>query len=501
MMGRQMFNFWIKKKYDANLVVIGAGAAGLVSAYIAAAIKAKVFLIEKHRMGGDCLNTGCVPSKALIRAAKLRYQIQRAPEFGVNVENVAVDFARVMSRVKQVVADVEPHDSVERYSDLGVDCLQGEAKILSPHVVMVGDRKISTRHIIVATGARPAIPPIPGLSEVDYLCSDNLWDLDELPQKLLVLGGGPIGCELAQAFARLGSDVTIVDMAEKLLPRADNDVSRLLQTQFEREGIQLELNAKVVAVVKGQDALDQNTTDFGQQDQVKISQSGLKKTIAFDKILVAVGRQANTSGFGLEELGVTLKKNGTVNVDGYMRTNIKNILACGDVAGPYQFTHTASHQAWYASVNALFSGIKKFKADYSVIPWVIFTDPEVAHVGASESELNAQKIDFEIVKYDLEDLDRAIADGENYGFVKVLVKKGKDKILGATIVGSHAGEILAEFVAAMKNKQGLNSILATIHSYPTWSEANKYAAGVWKKNNAPQTILAWLARYHEFRRK
>ncbi len=505
-----MFNFWTKKRYDANLVVIGAGAAGLVSAYIAAAVKAKVYLVEKHRMGGDCLNTGCVPSKALIRAAKIRYQIQRAPEFGVNVDSIAVDFPRVMSRVKQVIADVEPHDSVERYNDLGVDCLQGEAKILSPHVVMVGDRKISTRHIIVATGARPAVPPIPGLNEVDYLSSDNLWDLQELPQKLLVLGGGPIGCELAQAFARLGSHVTLVDMAEKLLPRADDDVSQLLQAQFEREGIQLELDAKVVAVERGQNesqstssqnTLDQNTKDTIPQDQVKISQSGIEKTIVFDKILVAVGRQANTAGFGLEELGVVLNKNGTVNVDGYMRTNIKNILACGDVAGPYQFTHTASHQAWYASVNALFSGIKKFKADYSVIPWVIFTDPEVAHVGASESELTAQKIDFDIVKYDLEDLDRAIADGENYGFVKVLVKKGKDKILGATIVGSHAGEILAEFVAAMKNKKGLNSILATIHSYPTWSEANKYAAGVWKKNNAPQTILAWLARYHAFRRR
>ncbi len=473
-------------KYEANLVVIGAGSGGLVSAYIAAAVNAKVILVERAKMGGDCLNTGCVPSKALIRAAKACYQAKKAQEFGISVGDVQVDFAQVMDRVQRVVAEVEPHDSVERYTDLGVECVLGEARILSPHEVQVGDRKITTKNIIVATGARPAVPPIEGLAVLDYLTSDNLWALRELPKRLLVVGGGPIGCELAQAFSRLGSDVTIVDMADKLLPRSDKDISERIEEQFKSENINLMLGAKLKHFSAGSAVVDID---------------GREQTVPFDKVLIAVGRQANTQGFGLQELAITLNPNGTVAVDPYMRTNVKNIFACGDVAGPYQFTHTASHQAWYASVNALFSGIKKFKADYSTIPWVIFTDPEVAHVGASENELKEQNVDYEKVVYDLSDLDRAIADGENHGLVKVLMKRGKDKILGATIVGSHSGELITEFVTAMKNGHGLNKILGTIHSYPTWSEANKYAAGVWKKSNAPQGILALLKRFHNFRRR
>jgi len=474
------------KKYDANLVVIGAGAAGLVSAYIAAAVKAKVVLVEKHKMGGDCLNTGCVPSKALIRSAKACYQAQKAGEYGIHVDHVEVDFDKVMARVRGVVADVEPHDSVERYTELGVECVQGEAEILSPYLVRVGERTIVTRAIIVATGARPAVPTISGLHKVPYLTSDNLWSLETLPKRLLVVGGGPIGCELSQAFARLGAEVTIVDVADKLLPRADRDVSLRIEKQFRAENIRLKLGAGIQSV----DATSATVEIDGQSE-----------VLTFDRILIAVGRAANTSGFGLEALGVELNKNGTIKVDPYLRTNYSNIYACGDVAGPYQFTHTASHQAWYASVNALFSLVKKFKADYRVIPWVIFTDPEVAHVGASENELLASGIKFDRIEYDLSDLDRAIADGENTGMVKVLVVPGKDKILGATIVGNHAGELLSEFVAAMKNNKGLNSILGTIHSYPTWSEANKYAAGVWKKENAPQGMLKLLEKIHRFLRR
>lgn len=481
----------LSEKYEANLVVIGAGAAGLVSAYIAAAVKAKVYLIEKHRMGGDCLNTGCVPSKALIKAAKIKHQIDKANHYGIKAQSAEVDFPAVMARVKNVIQDIEPHDSVERYTELGVECIQGEAEILSPHRVKVGDRVISTRHIIVATGARPTVPPIPGLQDIAFLTSDNLWDIEQLPKRLLVVGAGPIGCELAQAFSRLGSQVTVVDMASQVLPRADKDVSKFITDRLTQDNIHFVLNAKLLAF--------DDDTSGGKV--VEIERQGQREKIEYDRVLIAVGRTPNTEGFGLQKLGVTFNQNGTIDVDKYLRTNIKSIMACGDVAGPYQFTHTASHQAWYASVNALFSGIKKFVVDYSVIPWVIFTDPEVAHVGASEIELAQKNTNFEVVKYGLDDLDRAIADGENHGFVKVLVKKGSDKILGVTIVGVGAGEMLPEFVSAMKHGIGLNKILGTIHSYPTWNEANKYAAGVWKKAHAPQTLLKWVARFHALRRK
>lgn len=477
-----------RPKYEANLVVVGAGSGGLVSAYIAAAVKAKVILVEKHLMGGDCLNTGCVPSKALIKSAKVAYQSRNSAKYGLDIPEVRVDFKKVMDRVKGVVEAIEPHDSIERYSSLGVECVTGEAEIMSPHEVRVGDRVITTKNIIVATGARPAVPPIPGLQDVDYLTSDTLWGLQERPQKLLVVGGGPIGCELAQAFSRLGSEVTLIDMANKLLPRGDEDVSQALEAQFKEENITLKLGVK----------LDR----FSRQDQRQVAhveyENGNQETVEFDKVLIAIGRQANVEGFGLENLGVTLNDNKTVKVDAFMRTNYSNIFACGDVAGPYQFTHTASHQAWYASVNALFGRFKKFKVDYRVIPWVIFTDPEVGHVGASESELEQSNIAFDVTKYGVDDLDRAIAESEAKGFVKVLTKKGSDKILGATIVGANAGEIIVEFVSAMKFNKGLNSILSTIHSYPTWAEANKYSAGVWKKANTPKTLLKWIEKYHRF---
>ncbi|AKH19372.1 pyridine nucleotide-disulfide oxidoreductase [Sedimenticola thiotaurini] len=476
-------------RFDRNLVVIGAGSGGLVSAYIAAAVKARVTLIEKHRMGGDCLNTGCVPSKALIRSARFLEQTRRAKDYGFQSAEAAFDFAQVMERVQRVVKEVEPHDSVERYTGLGVDVIQGEAMIKSPYEVEVNGQTLTTRNIIVATGARPFVPPIPGLDQIPYLTSDDLWTLRDLPKRLLVLGGGPIGCELAQCFARFGSQVTIVEMAPRLMIREDEDVAELVTTRFRDEGIEILAGhtAKSFEVVDG-------------EKHLKAEYQGSTVSIPFDQVLVAVGRAANTSGFGLEELGVRISERRTVEANEFLQTNFPNIYVCGDVTGPYQFTHTAAHQAWYAAVNALFGSFRRFKVDYSVIPFATFTDPEVGRVGLNEMEAKARGVAYEVTSYGLDDLDRAIADGEAYGFVKVLTVPGKDKILGATIVGEHAGDLIAEFVTAMRHGLGLNKILGTIHIYPTWSEANKFAAGNWKRAHAPEKLLQWVERYHAWRR-
>jgi len=482
--------------FDTNMVVIGAGSAGLVSSYIAAAVKAKVTLVEKHKMGGDCLNTGCVPSKALIKAARTVNDIHKAKDLGIHVAEPTIDFPAVMERVRQVIRDIEPHDSVERYSSLGVDCLQGEAKIISPWEVSVDGKTITTRNIVIATGARPFVPPIPGLDQLDYLTSDNLWGINELPKRLLVLGGGPVGCELAQAFSRLGSKVTIVMRRSHLMPREDEDVSEFVRRKFIEEGIEVLTDHQPVSfeIREGENTVLLETTD-------KSTDENKTKEVSFDKVLVALGRKANTEKLGLENLDIELNPNGTVTVDEYLRSRYPNIYACGDVAGPYQFTHTASHQAWYVAVNALFGRFKKFKVDYSVVPWATFTDPEVAHVGLSEADARAKGIPYEITKYGIDDLDRAIADNTAEGFVKVLTVPGKDKILGATIVGYHAGDLLTEFVTAMKQGLGLKKILGTIHSYPTISEANKFAAGEWSRAHAPQLLLKWVEKFHGWQRK
>ncbi|MET0081384.1 MAG: FAD-dependent oxidoreductase [Sedimenticola sp.] len=475
--------------FDRNLVVIGAGSGGLVAAYIAAAVKAKVTLIEKHKMGGDCLNTGCVPSKALIRSARFLAQTRRASEFGFKSASAEFDFADVMERVSGVVKQVEPHDSVERYTGLGVEVIQGEAKITSPYSVEVNGQTLTTRNIVVATGARPFVPPIEGIDQVDYLTSDNLWELRELPKRLVVLGGGPIGCELAQSFARFGSEVTIVEMAPRLMIREDDDVAALVAERFREDGIDVRAGhmAKQFKVEDGRKIL---VAEY----------EGEAVEFEFDQVLVAVGRAANVSGFGLEELGVQISDRRTVEVNEFLQTNFPNIYACGDVAGPYQFTHTAAHQAWYASVNSLFGMFRKFKVDYSVIPFATFTDPEVGRVGLNEQEAQQKGVPYEVTVYELDDLDRAIADGEAFGFVKVLTVPGKDKILGATIVGDHAGDLIAEFVAAMRHGFGLNKILGTIHIYPTWTEGNKYAAGNWKRDHKPEKVLQWVERFHAWRR-
>jgi len=477
------------KTFDYNLVVVGAGSAGLVTSYIAAAVKAKVALIEKHKMGGDCLNTGCVPSKALIRSAKLLNYSRRAAEFGLQKTVTEFDFAEVMERVQRVVTAVEPHDSVQRYTGLGVDCIQGEARISSPYTVEVDGRTLTTRSIVVASGASPLVPAIPGLEQVDYLTSDNLWQLRELPRRLVVLGGGPIGCEMTQAFARFGAQVTQVEMTPQLMGREDPDVADFIRRRFSDEGVTVltEHTANQVVIEEGESIL----ICEHRQQQVRIP---------FDRILVAVGRRPNTQGFGLEQLGVRLSDRGTVETDPFLRTNIPNIFCAGDVAGPYQFTHTAGHQAWYASVNALFGDFKSFRVDNSVIPWVTFTDPEVARVGLNETDAKQQNIAYEVTVFDLAELDRAIAESEAQGWVKVITPPGKDRILGVTIVGSHAGDLIAEYILAMKHGLGLNKILATIHPYPTLAEANKMTAGLWKKNHAPEKLLHWVERLHSWRR-
>ena len=484
---RRVYRRWRRPlRFDRNLVVIGAGSAGLVAAYIAAAVRAKVTLIEKHRMGGDCLNTGCVPSKALLRSARLLAQMRDAQRFGIREARARFDFSEVMERVQRVIRAVEPHDSVERYTALGVECLQGEAKITSPWTVAVGGRELTTRSIVIAAGARPLVPPIPGIDAVQVLTSDNIWALRQLPQRLLVLGGGPIGCELAQAFARFGSRVTQVEMLPRILAREDPEVSELVRQRFAEEGVE---------VLSGHRAVR-----FEGAHRLVCDHAGQEKVIEFDALLCALGRVPITTGYGLDELGIPLTRARTVETNEYLQTLYPNIYACGDVAGPYQFTHTASHQAWFAAVNALFGSIRRFRADYRVIPWATFTEPEVARVGLNESEAKEKRIAYEVTRYALDELDRAIADEAASGMVKVLTAPGTDRVLGATIVGEHAAELIVEFIGAMKHGIGLNKILGTIHIYPTFAEANKHAAGAWKKAHAPQAALRGLERFHAWMR-
>ncbi|MCD4721528.1 MAG: FAD-dependent oxidoreductase [Desulfobacula sp.] len=487
---RKIFSKFLKpKSFNYNLVVIGAGSAGLVASFIAAAVKAKVALIEEHKMGGDCLNTGCVPSKALIASAKLASYAKRAKEFGFDSASVDFNFAAVMERIQSIIKKVAPHDSVERFTGLGVDCIQGRANIVSPFEVKVNGKVLTTKNIIVATGAKPMIPDLPGLHQINYLTSDNIWDIRTLPENLVVLGAGPIGCELAQGFSRLGSNVTLVQRGSQIMKKEDLDAAQIILDRFQSEGIEVLLkhSAKAIEV-------------SGEEKQLVCDHDGKKIRITFDEILIALGRTPNVKGFGLEELGIELVGNRHIETNEFLQTNFPNIYCSGDVHGRFQFTHTAAHEAWYASVNALFGRFKKFRVDYSIIPWATYTDPEVARVGLNETDAKFAHIDYEMVKYGIDDLDRAIADSEDHGFVKVLTLPGKDKILGVTIVGNHAADVIAEFVLAMKHGIGLNKILGTIHIYPTMAEANKYAAGLWKKNHAPGKLLAWIKKYHAWAR-
>ena len=484
------------KKFDRNLVVIGAGAGGLVTSYIAAAVKAKVTLVEAGEMGGDCLNYGCVPSKAIIKTAKVANQMRHADSYGLEPVTPAMSFKRVMARVHEVIAAIAPNDSVERYTSLGVDVVKGYAKIIDPWTVEIkkndgGTQTLTTKNIVVATGAAPFIPELPGIEQSGYVTSDTLWtkfaELEDAPKRLIVLGGGPIGCELAQAFSRLGSDVTQVERAPRLMGREDADVAEYAESVLRESGVN---------VLTSHDALR-----FEQQDGEKVlvvAKEGVESTIAYDEVIVAVGRKARLHGFGLEDLGIQFDR--TIETDEYLQTLMPNIFAAGDVVGPYQFTHVAAHQAWYAAVNALFGTFKKFKVDYRVIPWTTFIDPEVARVGINERDAAEQDIDVEVTRYEFAELDRAVAESARKGFIKVLTPPGKDKVLGVTIVSEHAGDLLAEFVIAMKQDLGLNKILGTIHAYPTWAEGAKYAAGNWKRANAPEKLLSYVEKFHTWRR-
>ena len=481
------------KSFDRNLVVIGAGSAGLVSALIAATVKAKVTLVEANKMGGDCLNTGCVPSKALIKSAKVAEQMRHADRYGITPTEPDIPFGQTIERVMQAIRTIEPHDSVERYTGLGVDVVEGYGKVVDPWTVEIARKdgvtqRLTTRGIVIAAGAEPFVPPIPGLEQSNYLTSDTMWDafakMEHAPARIAVLGGGPIGCELSQALARLGSRVTQVEMAQRVLGREDDEVSALAQASLEASGVEVLTGHRAARVEPGRLIADRDDSEVA---------------IEFDVLIVAVGRAARLTGYGLEDIGIDTTK--TVVTDDFLATRFPNIYAAGDVAGPYQFTHTASHQAWFASVNALFGQFKRFKADYRVIPAVTFLDPEIARVGLNEREAREQGVEYEVTRYELDGLDRAIAESERRGFVKVLTPPGKDTILGATIVGAHAGELLAEYVLAMKHKLGLNKILGTIHSYPTMAEANKFAAGEWKKKHKPEALLALVEKYHAWRRR
>lgn len=474
-------------QFDYNIISIGAGSAGLVTSYIGATVKASVALIEKNKMGGDCLNTGCVPSKAIIKSSKIAHMIKQSEHFGIfsnSSQDLKIDFQKVMNRVHDVIKKIEPHDSIERYEKLGVDCITGKANIISPYEVEVNGKVLTTKNITIATGASPFIPPIKGIDKAFTLTSENLWDLKELPSKFVVLGGGPIGLEMAQCFNRLGSEVFVIERNSQIMSKEDEDVASFVSKKLTDEGVHI--------------LTDHEAIEFLSPTLLKCKGPNGDVEIEFSKVLVAVGRKANTKGFGLEKLGIELRENGTIKTNEYLQTKFPNIYACGDVTGPYQLTHMAAHQAWYCAVNALFGKFKKFKVDYSVVPWTTYTDPEVATVGKNEKQLKKEQLDYEIVKYNIDDLDRAIADSNDMGFVKVLLKKGSDKIYGVTIASASAGELIIEFVTTMKHGKGLNGILSTIHSYPTMSEANKYTAGEWKKAHAPEKLLKFVEKFHRF---
>lgn len=494
---RRVYAKWTKPKvFDRNMIVIGGGAAGLVSSYIAATVRAKVTLVETHKMGGDCLNYGCVPSKALIKSAKVAHQFRYAENYGLDSHNPTFSFKKVMQRVHEVIAQIEPHDSIERYTNLGVEVKTGYATIIDPWTVEIkahdgSIERLTTRSIVIATGAHPFVPPLPGLDNVGYVTSDTLWEtfgnLDAPPKHLVVLGGGPIGCELAQSFARLGSKVTQIEMADRIMLREDLEVSELANTELTASGVNILTNHKALRCELQ-----------GNKKIIVVEHNGKEVEIEFEQLLCAVGRSARLEGYGLETLGIETSR--TVQTNDYLETLYPNIFAAGDIVGPYQFTHVAAYQAWYAAVNALFGSFKKFKVDYRVIPWTTFIDPEIARIGLNETEAKQQGIDYEVTRFNFEELDRAIAEGATKGFIKVITPKGQDTILGVTIVGQQAGDLIAEFVLAMKHQLGLNKILGTIHAYPTWAEGNKYAAGEWKRNHAPKILLNWLEKYHTWRR-
>ena len=474
------------KKFDYNTVVLGGGSAGLVAAYTTSTLRGKVVLIEKHKMGGDCLNTGCVPSKAILRSAKFIADMQQPKSFGIDESSYSVNFKNVMDRVHSKIATIEPKDSVERYTELGVECEQGEAKVRSPWEVEVNGKVLTTKNIILATGASPNVPAIEGLDTTDYYTTDTIWSLESLPEHLLVIGAGPIGCELGQAFARLGAKVTMVQRGSRILPNEDSEAATLIEQSLRADKVDLLTNFAT-----------QKINQQGDQYLIKGRQNENSIDFTCSHILVATGRVANLSG--LDALSLDVNDQGRLDINPTLQTRFPNVYACGDVTSPKQYTHVASHQAWYAAFNALFSPLKKFKCSLDNVPYAVFTDPEVAGVGLTEQDAKAQNIEYEVTTFPMDDIDRAITDSATEGFVKVLTPPGSDKILGVSMVGDHASELISEFVLAKTHKMGLNKILSTVHIYPTKSEINRMVAGKWRRSQLTERIVNWLVKYQQWR--
>lgn len=481
-------SFHKPKSFDANLIVIGAGSGGLTSAYIAATLKANVILIEKHKMGGDCLNTGCVPSKTLINLSKHAQLHKELHDTGVKYISPHITFSKVMNTVHKKIAEVAPHDSIERYQSLGVTCIEGEAKIISPWEVKVNDTIYTTKSIIIASGGSPIIPDIPGIVPSFTLTSDTVWNITSLPRSLVVVGGGPIGCELALAFAKLGSKVTLIHKHSHLLNKEDNYVGDTALEILQQSGVQVYLNYEIIKFTKKSGAQTMHITEKANKKAKPIN-------ITFSKVLFATGRKANLDNLCDDTISITLNEKNYIQTNAHLQTNIPNIFAVGDVVGHYQFTHIASHMAWYATVNALLGFIKMFKVNYSVVPAVTFLSPEIARVGITEKEAEDQNIDFEVTTYHMKESDRAIAEGKTSGYIKVITEKNKDKILGAVVIAERAGEMLAQFILAMKHNLGLKKILGTTIPYPTYAEASKATAGLWTQKHAPEKLLSFLKKF------
>jgi pyruvate/2-oxoglutarate dehydrogenase complex dihydrolipoamide dehydrogenase (E3) component len=468
-----------------NLVVIGAGTAGLVTAAGAAGLGAKVALLERHLMGGDCLNVGCVPSKCVIRSSRVLGEIATAAHLGVRVPaGTEVDFPAVMERMRRLRARLSDHDSARRFHEqLGVDVFLGEGHFAGPDAVEVGGKILHFKRAVIATGARAVHPPIPGLAEAGFLTNETVFSLTEQPQRLAVIGGGPLGCELAQAFQRLGSKVTIVEMERQFLPREDPEAAAMLLAVFQQEGLSVKLNTTLKRV-----------TSSGKDKYLHLDSGGNEEILAVDAILVGVGRAANVEGLNLEAVGVTYDKKRGVVVNERLQTTNPRIYAAGDICLDYKFTHAADAAARVVIQNALFFGRKKLST--LTIPWCTYTDPEIAHVGTYEHEAEKQGIGVTTFTIPLREVDRAIADGEEEGFVKIHVKKGTDQILGATIVARHAGEMLNEITLAMTAKIGLGTLSAVIHPYPTQAEAIRKAADAYNRTRLTPLVKklfnSWL---------
>jgi len=489
-----------------NLVVVGAGSAGLMVAAGAAGLGAKVAVVERGLMGGDCLNTGCVPSKALLRSAKAALAPRSGDRLGiVHPGSTPVDLAeswpRVAARVQSVIDTIAPHDSVERFQSLGVDVVQGSGHFMSSREVAVtgadGQQRIlEGRALVVATGSGPMVPPIPGLEEAGYLTNETVFTQTRQPRRLAVLGGGPIGLELGQAFARLGSEVTVVEMLPRILPREDPDAAQVLAESLTRDGIAILTGHQAVRVEGGSAGKRLVCRPAGQPAEG--GGAPAETVVEVDEILVAVGRRAHVTGLGLEELGVDVS-GGRIAVDRYLRTAVPSIFACGDVVGPYQFTHMAGQQARAVIQNALLP--LKTRMDYRVVPWATFTEPEVARVGLSEEEAAAQGVAHRVIKVPLAGIDRAVCDGDTEGFLKILTPPGRDGILGATLVGPHAGDLLHEVVLAMRARLRLRDIASTVHIYPTLAEVFRRAADEARKESFTPRLQKWFAAYFRWRRR